>query len=170
MIAAVLLDTSFLISLVDGNRPNHSIAAQYYRLMLEQQSPMYFSAIVAAEFAIKQPILDLPLKNFRCIPFNIPHSNESARLWNALGKHDDGDNRAVVRDDVKLMAQAAHESIPFIMTEDASTLYKYSERLRDLGVLRVRAIKLVDGFDSCALREDGQRGLSLSQPGTSESE
>ena len=170
MTAAVLLDTSFLISLVDGNRPNHSIAAQYYRLMLEQQSSMYFSAIVAAEFAIKQPITDLPLKNFRCIPFNIPHSNESARLWNALGKHDDGDNRAVVRDDVKLMAQAAHESIPFVMTEDASTLYKYCERLRDAGVLRVRAIKLVDGFDSCALREDGQRGLSLDQPETSEPE
>ena len=162
MTAAVLLDTSFLISLVDGNRPNHSIAAQYYRMMLEQQSPMYFSAIVAAEFAIKQPITDLPLKNFRCIPFNITHSTESARLWNLLVR-DSGDNRAVVRDDIKLMAQAAHESIPFILTEDASTLYKYCERLRDAGVLRVRAIKLVDGFDSCALREDGQRGLSLDQ-------
>ena len=52
MTAAVLLDTSFLISLVDGKRPNHFIAAQYYRMMLEQQSPMFFSAIVAAEFAI----------------------------------------------------------------------------------------------------------------------
>ena len=166
MTAAVLLDTSFLISLVDGNRPNHSIAVQYYRMMLEQQSPMFFSAIVAAEFAIKQPITDLPLKNFRCIPFNITHSIEAARLWNALGKHDGGDNRAVVRDDIKLMAQAAHESISFILTEDASTLYKYCERLRDAGVLRVRAIKLVDGFDSCALREDGQRGLSLDQPMT----
>ena len=161
MTAAVLLDTSFLISLVDGNRPNHSTAALYYRMMLEQQSPMFFSAIVAAEFAIKQPITDLPLKNFRCIPFNIPHSTEAARLWNALGKHDGGDNRAVVRDDIKLMAQAAHESIPFILTEDASTLYKYCERLRDAGVLRVRALKLADGFDSCALREDGQRGLVL---------
>ena len=89
-------------------------------------------------------------------------------MWNALVKHDTGDNRVAVRDDVKLMAQAAHESIPFIMTEDASTLYKYCERLRDLGVLRVRAIKLVDGFDSCALREDGQRGLSLAQMPASE--
>lgn len=166
MTAAVLLDTSFLISLVDGNRPNHSVAAQYYRLMLEQQYPMYFSAIVAAEFAIGQPITDLSIKNFRPIPFNIPHSVEAARLWNALGKHDGGDNRAVVRDDIKLMAQAAHESIPFILTEDASTLYKYCERLRDAGVLRVRAIKLVDGFDSSALREDGQRGLSLDQSAT----
>lgn len=161
MTTAVLLDTSFLISLVDGNRPNHSTAAQYYRMMLDQQCPMYFSAIVAAEFAIGQPITDLPLKNFRCIPFNIPHSTEAARLWNTLGKHDTGDNRAVVRDDIKLMAQAAHESIPFILTEDASTLYKYCERLREEGVLRVKAIKLVDGFDTCALREDGQRGLSL---------
>lgn len=30
MTAAVLLDTSFLISLVDGKRANHSIAAQYF--------------------------------------------------------------------------------------------------------------------------------------------
>lgn len=161
MTAAVLLDTSFLISLVDGNRSNHSIAAQYYRMMLEQQCPMVFSAIVAAEFAIKQPITDLPLKNFRSIPFNIPHSVEAARLWNVLGNRDSSDNRAVVRDDIKLMAQAAHESIPFILTEDASTLFKYCARLRDAGILRVRAIKLVDGFDSSALREDGQRGLSL---------
>lgn len=165
MTAAVLLDTSFLISLVDGKRLNHSMAAQYYCMMLEQQSPMFFSAIVAAEFAIKQPITDLPLKNFRCIPFNIPHSVEAARLWNALDRDGD-DNRAVVRDDIKLMAQAAHESIPFILTEDASTLYKYCERLGNAGVLRVRAIKLVDGFDSCALREDGQRGLSLDQSAT----
>lgn len=161
MTVAVLLDTSFLISLVDGNRPNHKVAAQYYRLLLEQQLPMYFSAIVAAEISIKQPITDLPLKNFRAIPFNIPHSIVSARIWNALGKRDDGDNRAAIRDDVKLMAQAAHESIPFILTEDASTLYKYCERLRTSGDFNVRAIKLADGFDSCAFRLDGQTGFDL---------
>ncbi|MFZ3221818.1 MAG: PIN domain-containing protein [Rugosibacter sp.] len=163
MTAAVLLDTSFLISLVDKMRKHHTVATQYYRLLLEQQAPMYFSAIVAAEFAIKQPITDLPLKNFRSIPFNIPHSIEAARLWNALGSRDSGDNRAVVRDDVKLMAQAAREGIPFLITEDASTLYKYCDRLRTSGVLNVRAIKLVDGFDASALREDGQRGLILGQ-------
>jgi PIN domain nuclease of toxin-antitoxin system len=69
MTASVLLDTSFLISLVDRNRVHHTIAAQYYKLLLEQQSPIYFSAIVAAEISIKQPITDLPLKNFRSIPF-----------------------------------------------------------------------------------------------------
>ncbi|MGZ5077729.1 MAG: type II toxin-antitoxin system VapC family toxin, partial [Methylobacter sp.] len=129
MIPPVLLDTSFLISLVDLNRPNHNVAAQYYRWLLQQQSPLYFSAIVAAELAIKQPITDFPLKNFRQIPFNIPHAIEAARIWNLLGRHDSGDNRSVVRDDVKLIAQALHEGIPFILTEDASTFYKYCERL-----------------------------------------
>lgn len=170
MTASVLLDTSFLISLVDRNRPNHNVATQYYRLLLEQQSPIYFSAIVAAEISIKQPITDLPLKNFRAIPFNIPHSIESARIWNLIGMRDSGDNRAAIRDDVKLMAQASHESIPFILTEDAATLYKYCERLRISGELKIRAIKLVDGFNSCALRIDGQKGLDLSQSEESETE
>jgi hypothetical protein len=154
-----MLDTSFLISLVDSNRPNHSVAIQYYKLLIQQQSHLYFSAIVAAEIAIKQPITDFPLKNFQHVPFNIPHSTEAARIWNLLGGHDNGDNRAVVKDDVKIMAQALHEGIPFILTEDASTLYKYCERLRDLHKLNIRAIKLADGFDSTALRSDGQKGF-----------
>lgn len=159
MTVSVLLDTSFLISLVDRNRPNHEVAARYYKLSLEQQYPLYFSAIVATEFAIKQPITDLPLKNFRAIPFNIPHSIEAARIWNLLGRHDSSDNRAVVRDDVKLMAQASHEAIPFILTEDAATLYKYCERLRVSGGLNIRAIKLVDSFNPGAFRLDGQKDL-----------
>ncbi|MDO9269944.1 MAG: hypothetical protein Q7T96_12640 [Methylobacter sp.] len=161
MTASVLLDTSFLISLVDRNRPNHNIAVQYYKLLLEQKSPLYFSAIVAAEISIKQPITDFPLKNFRHIPFNIPHSIEAARIWNLLGGHDSGDNRSVVRDDVKLIGQALHEKIPFIVTEDASTLYKYCDRLRSSHKLNIRAIKLADGFDSCAFRLDGQKGIEF---------
>lgn len=161
MMASVLLDTSFLISLVDQNRANHDTAVKYYRLMLEQQVPMYFSAIVAAEFSIKQPITDLPLKNFRPIPFNIPHAKEAGRLWNVLGSRDPDAPRHVARDDVKLIAQAIHESIAFILTEDASTLCKYCERLKETGQSQMRAIKLADGFDPCAIREDGQRGLAL---------
>ncbi len=161
MTVSALLDTSFLISLVDQSRPNHSVAAQYYRFMLEQNIPMYFSAIVAAEFSIMQPITDLPLKNLRAIPFNIPHGKEAGRLWNAMESRDEGDRRTVVRDDIKLIAQAHHESIPFLLTEDASTLHKYCERLRTKGAATTRAIKLADGFDASALRLDGQRGFNL---------
>lgn len=161
MTVSVLLDTSYLITLTDQNRPHHDTAAKFYRLMLEEQIPMYFSVIAAAEFAIKKSITDLPLRNFRCIPFNLVHSTESAKLWNVLGSRDKGDGRAVVRDDVKLLGQAAHELIPFILTEDASTLFKYCDRLRIAGVLSTRPVKLADGFDPSALRTDRQRGLNL---------
>lgn len=156
----VVVDTSFLISLVDNNRPQHAVAAQYYRLALEQRVPMILSVIVAAEFAIKQPLTDLPLKQFRILPFNVPHAIQSAELWRQL-ERDDGDSRAVVRDDLKLLAQADKEGIPLILTEDARTLHKYCNRLRDRGVFQIRSVLLADGFDPSGLRNDGQRGLNF---------
>ncbi len=156
MSASVLLDTSFLISLVSEHRAHHATATQYYRHLLKNNVPMYFSAIVAAEFGIKQPITDLPLGNFRVLDFNVPHGRVAANLWNAIGQRDAGDSRAVVRDDVKLLAQASHEDIAFILTEDASTLHKYCERLRSSGHLQTRAITLKNGFDASALRDDRQ--------------
>lgn len=157
MSASVLLDTSFLISLVNERRPHHAAATQYYRYLLKNDLPMYFSAVVASEFGIKQPITELPLKNFRILDFNLTHGQKAASLWTTLGQRDDEDARAVVRDDVKLLAQAAREDIDFILTEDASSLYRYCERLRSAGQLQTRALMLKDGFDAGILRDDGQR-------------
>lgn len=157
MSSSTLLDTSFLITLVNANRPRHEIAKQFYRHMLQNNVPMYFSAIVAAEFGIKQAVSDLPLGNFRILNFNVSHGQKAADLWNALGKRDDGDSRAVVRDDVKLLAQASHEQIDFILTEDENSLHKYCERLRDTGTIQTRSLTLADGFNASLLREDGQK-------------
>lgn len=157
MTISVLLDTSYLITLINSNRPHHEIAKQFYRHMLQDQIPMHFSAIVAAEFGIKQSVADLPLGNFRILNFNVPHGQQSADLLNALGARDEGDSRSIVRNDIKLLAQAHHEGIGFILTEDANTLWKYCERLRQSGTVQTRALKLVDGFDASMLREDGQK-------------
>lgn len=160
MTTRVLIDTSFLITLVDAKRQHHSIASQYYRLALEQQIPIYLSVIVASEFAIKQALTDLPLKQFRILPFNLPHAIRAADLWRQL-ERDESDSRTVVRDDLKLLAQADKESIQTILTEDENTLHKYCDRLRKQGLLRVRTVLLKDGFDPNGLRDDGQRGLDL---------
>jgi hypothetical protein len=157
MTASALLDTSFLITLVNVNRKHHLVAKQFYRHMLQNDMPMYLSAIVAAEFGIRQDVAELPLSNFRILSFSVPHGQKAADLWNVLGPRDDGDSRPVVRDDVKLLAQASHEAIAFILTEDESTLYKYCERLRRTGAVQTRALKLSDGFDVSLLREDGQK-------------
>lgn len=155
----VMLDTSFLISLLDRNRPYHNVANQYYKNLLQRESPLYFSAIVAAEIAVRQPITDLPLKNFRSLPFNTPHSVEAGRIWNLLREIVIGGHRAAVKDDIKIIAQALHEKIPFILTEEESTLYTYCERLRTVDHANVRAIKLSDGFSYDAFSLIGQTDL-----------
>lgn len=159
MTASILLDTSFLISLVDSKRQNHNVAKQYYRHILDNKNPIYFSAIVASEFAIKQPITDLPLNNFQPLPFNLPHAIKSAEIWDLLDGRDSGDNRGIIKDDIKIIGQALKENIQFVLTDDAKTFYKYCERLRIKNNWDIKAIKLSDGFDSGALRLDGQRDI-----------
>jgi hypothetical protein len=43
---AVVLDTTFLISLVDKNRPRHPTAKRYYRYFLENQVLMLFQRLL----------------------------------------------------------------------------------------------------------------------------
>jgi predicted nucleic acid-binding protein len=40
----VSLDTSFLISFADPDRPNHAVAVDYFRHCLAQQIPMWIAA------------------------------------------------------------------------------------------------------------------------------
>ena len=155
---SALLDTSFLISLTDKNRPTHEIAKQYYKYMIEQNITMYLSSIVVSEFCIKQPITDLPLRNFQFLPFNIPDGIESANIYNLLGNIKSDDSRTVVRNDLKIIAQALKVNIPVIFTDDFRTFYKDCERLSTSGK-NIKAIVLKYGFDSSQLRLDGQKDI-----------
>lgn len=158
--SALLLDTSFLISLADPSRSHHSVAQQYFREALRRDVPLYLSAIVASEFQVKQAVTDLPLRNFEVLPFNIDHAMTAGLLMREL-QRDVGDDRAAVKDDVKLIAQAICESLTHILTEDARTLAKYVNRLNLAGQCSLGAIVLSDGFDA-AWFNNGQRGI----PGT----
>lgn len=155
--SAVLLDTSYLISLADPARAHHKTAVRYLREALKRGVPLYLSAIAASEFQVKQAVTDLPLRNFEVLPFNIDHAMTAGLLMQDL-KRDAGDDRSAVKDDVKLIAQAICESLTHILTEDAQTLVKYLGRLNTAGISGVKPILLADGFDS-AWFDNGQRGL-----------
>ena len=157
---AILVDTSFLISLADPSRKHHGVALQYFREALQRGAPLYLSVIAASEFQVKQPVTDLPLRNFEVLPFNIDHAMMAGRLMSAL-RRDAGDDRVAVKDDVKLIAQAICQSLIHILTEDARTLVKYVNRLNLAGQSSLKPILLADGFDN-AWFDNGQRGL----PGT----
>ena len=157
---AILVDTSFLISLADPARAHHGVALQYFREALQRDTPLYLSVIAASEFHVKQAITDLPLRNFRVLPFNIDHAMMAGRLMGVL-QRDSGDDRVAVKDDIKLIAQAICESHTHILTEDERTLAKYVRRLNAAGESSLQPILLAEGFDK-AWFNNGQRGL----PGT----
>ena len=74
----VSLDTSFLISFADPDRPNHTVAVDYFRHCLAQRIPMWISVVAAGEFEVGQPVSDSPLQNFRIQPCNLPHAIRAA--------------------------------------------------------------------------------------------
>ena len=158
--SAFLVDTSFLITLVDDTRPHHAHAMLYLREAVTRGSTLYLSAVVVSEFHAKQPITDLPLRNFQVLPFNIDHAMMAGELASAL-RRDAGDSRDAVKDDLKLLAQAVCTAIPFVLTEDERTLDKFARQLEASGRSAVKAVLLRDGFDP-AWFNNGQRGL----PGT----
>ncbi len=158
--SALLVDTSFLISLADPARANHVVAKHYYLDALGRGVPLYLSAIVASEFQVGQAVTDLPLRNFEVLPFNIDHAMTAGLLLRDF-RRDAGDDRVAVKDDVKLIAQAVCESLTHVLTEDERTLTKYVRRLNELGRCSLRCILLADGFDA-AWFENGQGRI----PGT----
>lgn len=161
MSTALMLDTSYLITLVDDTRAHHAAAKQYFKHSLEQGVPLHVSTLALAEFATRQAVTDLPLNSFRIEPFNIQHAVRCGQLWaNLMPARDPDDSRVVVKADVQLIAQATVEGIPLLVTEDANSLSKYAERARKGGLTLCQTILLAKGFDETWFNQ-GQRGLDL---------
>lgn len=159
---SVLLDSSYIITLVDSSRKNHLHAKNYYKHLLQIEAAIHLSTIAISELSVRHDIRTLPMGNLRVLPFSARHGVEAGRLWNLL-ERDESDVRHVVRDDVKLIAQASIEGLHAILTDDQNTFYKHCERLRAKRHIRPRAVKLSDGFDASFLNFDGQMALELAE-------
>lgn len=157
-----VVDTGFLISLVDRTRPCHDVARQYYRFFLENGITMFLPTVVAAEFAVKQPVTDLPLRNFRVLPFNLGDATRCADLNVTYYRNQYGaGQRDAVKDDFKIIAQAVEQDARVLITEDQSTLSVYCDYLRTDGKVAFRVVGLQQGFDIALVNEDGQSEMPL---------
>jgi hypothetical protein len=110
---------------------------------------MYLSSIVAGEFAVKQKLTDLPLQNFRTLAYEMPHAEKAARLFNLnrnYGPRAPGESRAIIINDLKIIAQAAEDQIRVILTKDSNTLAKIAGRLQQDGLLNVFTLLLSEGY------------------------
>lgn len=160
---AALVDTSFLICLVSDGRKGHEAAKSYYKYFLEHDIALLLPTIVAAEFCLKQPITDLPLHNFRVLPFNVTDAQLCAELnvsyyRKAAGQHG---QRDAVKDDFKIIAQAVTQQARYLVTEDEETLTKYCGALRADGKIAFEVVPLSQGFDEARVNGTGQRGLDI---------
>lgn len=160
---SVLVDTSFLITLSDPARLHHAAAINYFKACIERRVPLYLSSIVVSEYQVRQAINDLPLRNFIVLPFNIDHAMSCGLLVRTMPR-DATDDRVRVKYDFKLIAQCQCEGTSHVLTEDASTLTKYLDRIRGDGRSQTRGVLLRDGFD-LAWFDDGQRQLLPPTPG-----
>ena len=160
----VSLDTSFLISFADPDRPNHSVAVDYFRHCLGLRIPMWISVVAAGEFEVGQPVSDLPLQNFRLQPYNLPHAIRAAALFRKLREIPAAaaeDRRPVIINDLKIIAQAEEEQIPVILTEDKNTLSRIAVRLRQDSAISLRVLLLSEGFTPGRLETPAQDEFSL---------
>lgn len=144
---SVLLDTSFLISLVDASRENHNKAKEFYKYFIDNKIAMVLSAIVTSEFCIKQPITDLPLANFRPLPFNIPDSYHISSLFEEKFKNVKNDiSRVSVKDDYKIVSQCNFNKITYLITEDEA-LYNLLNSLCLEKDISFKPLLLQDGYE-----------------------
>ncbi len=121
---SVILDTSFMIRLLDEHDPLHSNAKGYFRYFLEKDIPMYFSTISVAEYCVKGEFSDLPILNIRILPFNISHAKKAGLFACALFKARASGlieipDRLIVPNDSKIFAQGSYEKdIKYFVTAD----------------------------------------------------
>jgi hypothetical protein len=151
----VFLDTSYLITLADPARDRHGVAKRYYQEFLARKMPMAVSAIVVAEFCVRQKLETLPLQQLILVPFNHEDAVMAAGLdYKPYQKA--GIDRQALKDDFKIIGHAQARGFGHLITDDADTMFPYCEALRANGQVNLRAIKLQSGFNEQPFTPDGQ--------------
>jgi predicted nucleic acid-binding protein len=118
---SVLLDTSFLIRLVNSHDSLHKQVGTYYKYFIDNKIEMYLSAIAVAEYSAKDDLKNLPLKSFKIIPFDYFDGQKAGEFHAVLLKNKGklaGIERNLIKDDCKLIAQIYNRKIAGFVTKD----------------------------------------------------
>ncbi len=93
------------------------------------------------------------------LPFNWDDAQRAAKLdWKRLRPA--GVERDALKDDIKIIAQAAVADAEFIITDDSASFYRYCKLFKEAGEVQFKAIKLEDGFDRAFFDPNGQRDFT----------
>lgn len=123
---------------------------------------MMLSTIVISEYQQMQTVTDLMISgNYIPVPFNFDDAIKTAEMaFNVSSEMRASGERANVKDDLKIIDQAEANGITFLITDDEGTMYKYCKKLYDAGIVKIRPVKLSDGFDA-SIFNNGQTDLGI---------
>ena len=86
MANAVLLDSGFLIRLMNPDETLHPIAMRWFRHFVEQGIVCKVSTIALAEYGVKDDLTHLPMQYLQILPFHYNHAERAAQLMRTIVK------------------------------------------------------------------------------------
>lgn len=143
----VMLDTGALITLASETRAFHHEMCQCVEFLATKGHRMLVSPLALSEYGVKASISELLAPNLFEVPdFNIRHAQVAARL-KALSSHiedlrDEHNKRAVVYNDLQIMAQAHVEEVNIIITGDKHTFCKTAKKFFDDGEIKCKPVMI----------------------------
>lgn len=120
----ILVDTCFLISLVNSGEELHENAKAYFKHFVESKSTLLLSTISLSEFYEKQSELNI-LENFQIASFGIGE----AKVQHQYFAKDDvksttGSTKSAVKDDIKIISTGLAYGVDSVLSvnDDFNTL------------------------------------------------
>ncbi len=124
---SVLLDTSFCIRLMKDTDEFHNQAVAYWEYFMRNKIEMFISTIVVAEYSVKADSNLLPLKTMRILTFDYFDGKKAGEFHKAILENKEnllGLEKAVVKDDCKLVAQMFNKKIDAFVSSDNKAISK----------------------------------------------
>lgn len=171
---SVILDTCFLIALMDKSNPFHNTAKTYNQYFLNNNVVMFIPTIVVSEF--NQLFTVAPLiqtGNYRQLPFSYRDALAVGEVAFHLGltsrgmmaDSEDGEKRAEIKDDIKILGQVKESDADYLITSDDG-MFNRCSKLKKSDVLACTPISIKEGFDSSIFSETGQTNILDAVPQT----
>ena len=111
---SVLLDSGFLIRLMNPEEGLHAVAMNLFRSFVTNGVTCKVSTIAVAEYGVKGCLQYLPTRYLEFVPFTFQHAEVAARFMQTIlkVKQERGaviQPRVIIPNDTKMFAQASYE-------------------------------------------------------------
>ena len=138
MAKTVLLDSGFLIRLMNPNEPLHRVALDLFKDYVSSGVTCMVSTVALAEYGVKGELRYLPTKYLQFLPFQYHHAEVAALFMRRIiqVKQERGAEikpRVIIPNDTKMFAQASAETDIFAFVSADAEAKKVYELLEDPG-------------------------------------